>query len=110
MPLNKEQLFAHLKASRGKSPASPAKPSSIKAAEKIEQDVKKATGVSKVERDVTDHTNNLELPQVESPQDARAIAEASLSKALMKKLLDGSKLTSEEQKLVAVVCKQVGLL
>lgn len=105
MPLNKEQLFAHLKASRGKSPASPAKPSSIKAAEKIEQDVKKATGVSKVEREITNHMNNLELPQVDSSPDVKAVAEQSLSKALMKKLLDGVKLTSDEQKQVALTCK-----
>lgn len=109
MPMNKERLLAHLKASRGKSPATPAKPAlpktpAIKAAEKLGQQAKKATGADKVEREITNHMNNLD-----SSPDVKAVAE-SLSKALMKKLLDGSKLTSEEQKQVALVCKQVGFL
>ena len=83
-----------------KSPATPAKPASIRAAEKIEQDVKKATGA-----EITNHMNNLD-----SSPDVKVVAEQSLSKALMKKLLDGSKLTSAEQKQVALVCKQVGFL
>ena len=117
MPLNKEQLFAHLKASaKGTSKAKPALPKTpaIKQAEKIEHQAKKA--VSKVEQEVTSHTglqsqaNNLELPQVESTQDARVIAEASLSPALVRKPLSGEKLSTNEQKAVAAVCKQVGFL
>ena len=103
--------MAHLTAASKVTP----KPTSIKQAEKIEQDVKKATGADKVEREVTSHTNNLELPQVESPQvkpspDVKSVAEAALSPSLMRKLLDGVKLTTDEQKQVALVCKQVGFL
>lgn len=108
MPLNKERLLAHLKASRGKSPATPAKPASIKAAEKIEQSVKKAVGVDKVEREVTSHTNNLD--SMKSSASVKSLAEASLSKLLMRKLIDGVKLTKDEQKQVALVCRQAGFL
>lgn len=106
MPLDKKKLIAHLSASKTK-PTMP-KPASIKQAEKIEQQAKKAVGVDKVEREVTSHTNNLD--SMKSSASVKSLAEASLSKALMKKLLDGSKLTSEEQKQVALVCKQVGFL
>ncbi len=52
MPLDKKKLMSHLTAaSKAKAPATPAK-----AAEKIEQDVKKATGVSKVEKEAEQAT------------------------------------------------------
>ena len=118
MPLNKERLLAHLKASRGESPATPAKPAlpktpAIKAAEKLGQQAKKATGVNKVEKEIeqvtkADHSSALD--SMKSVPDARAFAEASLSPALLRKLLSGEKLSTDEQKAVAAVCKQVGYL
>lgn len=106
MPLNKERLLAHLKASRGKSPASPAKPASIEQAEKLGQQAKKATGISKVEKEAEQATK----ASHSSALDVRQIAEQSLSPALLKRLLSGEKLTTEDQKQVAAVCKVAGYL
>lgn len=107
MSLDTQRLFAHLMKAKAQVPTMPKSPA-IKQAEKIEQQAKKAVGVSEVEREVTDHTNNLD--SMKSVPDARAIAEASLSPAVMRKLLSGEKLSTDEQKQVAVVCKQVGFL
>lgn len=117
MSLDTQRLFAHLMKAKAqaptmpKPPATPAKPASIKQAEKIEQQAKQATGVSKVEREVTNHTGlQSQANNLESSQDARAVAEASLSPALLRKLLSGIKLTGDDQKAVAAVCKQIGYL
>lgn len=101
MPLDKKKLMSHLTAaSKAKAPATPAK-----AAEKIEQDVKKATGVSKVEKEAEQATK-----ASHTTLDVRQIAELSLSRALMRKLLSGEKLSTDDQKAVAAVCRQVGFL
>ena len=112
MPLDKKKLMAHLTAaSKAKAPATPAKPASIKQAEMIEQQVKKAVGVDKVEKEAEQVTKADSIKNADhSSPDAKAVAETYLSKALMKKLTTGEKLSADDQKAVAAVCRVVGYL
>lgn len=45
-----------------------------------------------------------------TPPEIQQIAETSLSKSLMKKLIDGLTLSTDEQRQVALVCHRVGYL
>ena len=103
MPLNTEQLFAHLKATAGKAPAKPKLPRTpaIQQAKRKEQEAKRAIGADRLEKEANNAVNT---------QDARQVAEHSLSKTLMKKLIEGVKLTTDEQRQIAMICRQAGLL
>ena len=111
MPLDKKKLMAHLSASKTK-PTMPKSPA-IKAAEKLGQQAKQAACVNKVEKEIEqtkDSGHSSALDSMKSSASVKSLAEASLSKLLMRKLIDGVKLTKDEQKQVALVCRQAGFL
>lgn len=49
------------------------------------------------------------VPKLE-PSEVKQVAEASLSPQLLRKLLSDEKLSTDEQKQVAAVCRQAGFL
>ena len=105
MSLDTQRLFAHLMKASKTKPTMPNSPA-IKQAEKPGQQAKQAAGVNKVEKEIEKATKDADR----SSPDAKAVAEAYLSKALMKKLTTGEKLSADEQKQVAAVCKTLSLL
>lgn len=112
MPLDKKKLMAHLSAASKAKPTMPESPAT-KAAEKLGQQAKQAASVNKVEKQIEqtkDASHSSALDSTKSVPDAKAFAEASLSPALLRKLLSGEKLSTDDQKAVAAVCRVVGYL
>lgn len=92
----RDALVQRALARASKLPKAPSVDSqAIKQVEQMEQDIKKSTGVDKIEKEVERAVN---------------AAAHTLSKALMIKLQRGEKLTTQEQVQVAAVAEEAGLL